>query len=434
MQTTADHHVTLDLNVLDKGALGGGPTVTIESVAAPRHGTATIVPGPGPGGRPTIQYSSPAWFVGADEISYVLKNTSNGETSTFRTTVQVLGGNHEQNAAVVSALTAQGTDPANVAPIFRYNPSFTVGAGGTLRADGIHDYDLFDAVSDTSATRVMRLVSGPSHGALKFNYDGTFEYSPTVGFVGTDSFRYEVFDGKFSVSATAMISVLRTEEDLAFNRLRDLAVATQNYADSAKRLPIRSDVAGYFDENGKPYLSWRVHLLPFFRLDELYSQFHLDEPWDSPHNLPLTSQMPDIFRDADDALNSTTTRFQIISGEGAPYYWRSVSEHLVGPRFSDFTDGTSNTLLFVEVGDDQANTWTRPDDLDFDPSNPLSALGTISGDTIRGVLADASTIELSASIDPDTFKGLVTISGGELVDAGTLRRQYAETVEPRQVD
>jgi len=429
-ERSADHRVLFDLDVLGKGALGGGRDIVIESVAAPRYGAATLVPGAGPNGRTTIQYASQPWFIGNDEISYVLKNTQSGETATFKTTIQVLGGNYEQDAAIVTALVAQSSDTTNVAPIFVYNPGYTVGPEGTLRADGIHDYHLFDAVSDASVTRVARLVSGAAHGSLKLNHDGTFEYTPEAGFAGTDSFRYEVFDGKFAVSAAATINVLRSEDELVFYRLRSLAIAAENYASSTGRLPIRSDFADYFDENGKPYLSWRVHLLPFFRLDALYDQFHLNEPWDSPHNLPLASQMPDWFRDAADALDSSTTTFQIISGEGEPYYWRTVSERLIGPRFSNFTDGASNTLLFVEVGDDQAKIWTKPDDLDFDPEAPLAALGTITRDTIRGVMADASTIELPTSIDPDTFASLVTISGGETMDAGTLRRQFAESAIP----
>lgn len=429
-QSTADHRIVLDIDVLGKGAFGGGANVVIDSVAAPRFGTASIVAGAGPAGRTTIRYASQPWFIGTEEIRYVLKNTGTGDTATFTASIQTVGSNYEQNATVVSALAMQSTDSNNLAPIFIYNPGYTVGPGGVLRADGIRNYNLFDAVSDTSSTRVMRLVSSTSNGTLKLNYDGTFEYAPSPGFVGTDSFRYEVFDGKFAVTAAAMINVLETDDALVMDRLRTLAIAASNYESTAKRLPLRSDVANYFDANGKPYLSWRVHLLPFIQLDALYTQFHLDEPWDSPHNLPLASQMPDIFRDADDALGSTTTTFQIISGEGEPYYWRTVSERLAGPRLSNFTDGASNTLLFVEVGGDQANTWTKPDDLDFDPNNPLSALGTIPRDLIRGVMADGSTIELPASIEPATFKSLVTLSGGEVMDAGTLRRRFTESATP----
>lgn len=45
-------------------------------------------------------------------------------------------------------------------------------------------------VNDTGAPTVASLSSGPSHGALQFNNDGSFTYTPNQGFVGLDSFVY----------------------------------------------------------------------------------------------------------------------------------------------------------------------------------------------------------------------------------------------------
>ncbi len=50
--------------------------------------------------------------------------------------------------------------------------------------------------------------------------------------------------------------------------------------------------AATYDKEGKPLLSWRVALLPYLRHEKLYEQFHLDEPWDSEHNIKLLPQMP----------------------------------------------------------------------------------------------------------------------------------------------
>ena len=47
----------------------------------------------------------------------------------------------------------------------------------------------------------------------------------------------------------------------------------------------------------------------------LYSQFHLDEPWDSPHNLGLLPLMPDIYKISNKA-GDYTTRMQRFSGPG----------------------------------------------------------------------------------------------------------------------
>jgi len=47
--------------------------------------------------------------------------------------------------------------------------------------------------------------------------------------------------------------------------------------------------------DGKPLLSWRVAILPYLEQQELYGQFHHDEPWDSANNKPLSQTMIKTF-------------------------------------------------------------------------------------------------------------------------------------------
>ena len=55
---------------------------------------------------------------------------------------------------------------------------------------------------------VVSLATGPAHGALVLNSDGTFTYTPDTGFVGTDSFTYTAADGYGGFdSGTATITV-----------------------------------------------------------------------------------------------------------------------------------------------------------------------------------------------------------------------------------
>jgi len=97
-----------------------------------------------------------------------------------------------------------------------------------------------------------------------------------------------------------------------------------------------------------------------------------------------------------------------------------------GPDLREFADGAAHTLLFAESGANKAVSWTKPDNLEFDVNSPLEALGTIAAGPINAVTAEGGTIKLLPTIDPDDFKALVTINGGELVDAETLSRQYRE--------
>src|SRR5439155_26207053 len=69
------------------------------------------------------------------------------------------------------------------------------------------------------------------------------------------------------------------------NNLKQIALGIHNFNDSANELPGNS-----YGQDGKPLLSWRVHILPYVEEDLLYQQFKLNEPWDSPNNIRLLNQ------------------------------------------------------------------------------------------------------------------------------------------------
>ena len=60
-------------------------------------------------------------------------------------------------------------------------------------------------------------VSGPSHGTLVLNADGSFSYAPATDFVGTDSFTYRAGDGqRESNTATVTVQVVKTGQTIDF--------------------------------------------------------------------------------------------------------------------------------------------------------------------------------------------------------------------------
>ena len=78
----------------------------------------------------------------------------------------------------------------------------------------------------------------------------------------------------------------------AINQVKQLSLAMINYESMYSTYPARAS----FDAQGKPLLSWRVHILPFLQEEALYQKFRLDEPWDSDHNRKLIDQMPAALR------------------------------------------------------------------------------------------------------------------------------------------
>lgn len=166
-------------------------------------------------------------------------------------------------------------------------------------------------------------------------------------------------------------------------------------------------------------LSWRVHLLPYLEQQPLYEQFHLDEPWDSPHNLTLIEHMPDVYRLGSNA--GPSTRFRILTGPGMLFGQKNP------PDFRNITDGTRSTILAVVVGPARATTWTQPDDIILDPANPLAVLGEVSGRYIGTVAVDGRLLMLPADIEASKFLALATPSGKEIIDGDTYRHAFDDS-------
>lgn len=189
------------------------------------------------------------------------------------------------------------------------------------------------------------------------------------------------------------------------NNLKQIALAMHMFHDGHKRFPAPAN----YGPDGKPLLSWRVHLLPFVEQQQLYQQFHLDEPWDSAHNKALIDKIPPVFRSPLSKAAKGMTNYVLPVGPGTGFPGRE------GLQFPDIKDGTSNTIMILEVNDDHAVTWTKPDDLPFDPKTPLKGLGGLNKDGFNAAYFDGSVRFIPLKIPPETLRALITPAGGEVV-------------------
>ena len=160
--------------------------------------------------------------------------------------------------------------------------------------------------------------------------------------------------------------------------------------------------------DGKAGLSWRVRLLPYLGEYPLYNQFHLGEPWDSDHNKTLIEKMPAVFK-VDGVTEVGKTSLHVFTGAGAPF------ANDQAPGLASFTDRTEHTILVVQAGPDTADIWTKPGGLDFDPKNPIKALGTLAGDVFSVLLTDGARRHVSKTIPAETLRRLIEHQDGEAV-------------------
>jgi hypothetical protein len=200
---------------------------------------------------------------------------------------------------------------------------------------------------------------------------------------------------------------------IAENNVKQIAIAFHAYNDANAAC-----VSNSYDKDGKPLLSWRVHLLPYIEQGPLYNRFKLDEPWDSPHNKPLGETVVKVFQ---------------VPGHPTPKPWMTYLRGFIGPKDvkpehqpwllegrtkgpqfpANFPDGTSNTLLVAEAA--EAVPWSKPDDLVYDGVMPLPKLGGPNGSFVVG-FADGSTRTFRrGQLNEMTLRALITTSGGEVV-------------------
>lgn len=175
--------------------------------------------------------------------------------------------------------------------------------------------------------------------------------------------------------------------------LKQLAIALHNYHDVHRACP----PAVFRDEQGRPLYSWRVALLPYIEQDVLYRAFRLNEPWDSPHNKQFIAQMPPIYLSPrkDRQSSPGMTHYQVFTGSSlkrpdAPFSQNPKDPvgSKRGPMLVRIVDGTSNTFMIAEAA--EPVIWTKPDDLVYEPDEPLPKLGGFFDNGFNAAFFDGS--------------------------------------------
>jgi hypothetical protein len=190
----------------------------------------------------------------------------------------------------------------------------------------------------------------------------------------------------------------------SINILKQIALAMHNFA-AANNDKLVQDIV---DKDGKPLLSWRVHLLPFIEQDSLYKEFRLQEPWDSPTNIKLMEKMPKILESPRAKAKKGYTVYQGFEGNGAFF----KSQFSIG----NIPDGTSNTILCVEATN--AVPWTKPGSIPFDPKKDLPKFGKAFGDKPCLAMCDGSTRQIDLkTLSAETLKNAICGNDGNPLGA-----------------
>jgi ELWxxDGT repeat protein/VCBS repeat-containing protein len=175
---TTNEDTTLTVNVAN-GVLSNdtdvnGDTLTATLVSAPTHGTLTL------NANGSFTYEPNDNYSGTDTFTYTAGDgTADSESVTVTITIAA----------------------SNVAPVTQAD-NYTVAENGTLNigVPGVLVNDT-DGDGDTMTATVVATVT---HGTLTLNANGSFVYTPTAGYSGSDSFTYRASDGTAQSSVTTV--------------------------------------------------------------------------------------------------------------------------------------------------------------------------------------------------------------------------------------
>jgi ribosomal protein S27E len=218
-----------------------------------------------------------------------------------------------------------------------------------------------------------------------------------------------------AVTPTVLVtgfSAIRSANDSDMSvgrRLKEIGIGMHLFQQAHRCFPGSAS----YDKQGKPLLSWRVHILPYIEQDALYKQFHLNEPWDSPHNIKLLERMPEVYG-SHYGKQDGTTRMMVFTGPGTPFQGKN------GPSLAALVDGASYTIMVVEAGTDKAVPWTRPQDLTLDPANPQASLGGVSPSGFMAVFFNAEVRRITSKISPTMLRCLIDPADHRPVDFNHL--------------
>ena len=177
------------------------------------------------GSTPTIWFATSDGIGSTDNIwlyrTHFHRNTAFSKPGTYEIDVVISGyldlnANNALDATDVYVESGIKTMVFHVDTLGAVADSFVVVTGNTLNGN----VSVNDDWHESMGAYTPSVETGPTNGTLTLNPDGTFSYTPTSGYVGTDSFTYRLTNergGVTTATATATITVnaLPTISDVA---------------------------------------------------------------------------------------------------------------------------------------------------------------------------------------------------------------------------
>ena len=201
--TNEDTPLNSSLTANDSQSGDGGNVWSLVTTAA--HGSVTVNP------NGTYTYTPNSNYNGTDQFVYQLCDVD-GDCDT-----------------AIVYLTINSVNDAPVAIWDSKTTGVNVAVNGSV---GGNDTDVDNNLNPTGFT----LTTGPAHGSITFNSDGTYTYTPTSNYNGNDEFVYQVCDLGMPILCDTAVVYLTVSNNPP--------VANVDFNSTSNDAPISSTVAG----------------------------------------------------------------------------------------------------------------------------------------------------------------------------------------------
>jgi VCBS repeat-containing protein len=207
--------IPVGIGVLANDSDVDGNPLSVTVLTGPAHGTLTLNADGSFSFNPTTNYT------GSDSFTYRVSDGSGG-TATATVTLNIAN--------------------TNTAPVAT-NDSYTTNEDTTLNVPAGTGVLSNDTDANGDPLVVTGIVTGPTHGTVSLNANGSFTYTPVANYNGADSFTYQVSDSRGG-TATATVNLTVNPVDDAPTAVNDTATVNESIVNPTLNVTIVLDVSG----------------------------------------------------------------------------------------------------------------------------------------------------------------------------------------------
>ena len=189
----------------------------------------------------------------------------------------------------------------------------------------------------------------------------------------------------------------RSPRDRAVDNLKRVHAALMAFADDKGYLPRQYSK----NREGFPTLSWRVEILPYLGYPDLHAAFNPKRSWDEEPNVSLLRFIPPEYTSPE----RRDERTNLLAPAASNFVFRGTTT--TKPRTVE--DGIRSTVFLMEVDDEMAVPWTKPQDYETrllwkTRDDSLPGLGNLRGDGVFAIWGSGKPLLMQPKMGRRVFK------------------------------